>query len=319
MSQIAEQVKTCSLYSISETVDGVEMNNMIVGDLLPKGYSNIVPTTIKSVQYLFAYSKTDSKLDIYEVTESENSFVLKVSDYKMCDNKDWDIFDIFVLGNLNYILAYNKERGYVGIYQIYDDLSLSRVPFIYLNKRDTPTKEFTTIKVLESLGNMYLCCYDTNSGRVAAFSINIIHKSDNGSPAIRMLNVWYHHWARCWENFVFFQFGGSNFFFKINNGKLNVNIDHLQDDPANGSVEVGSHLEHQLPNALDVKLSSLVPWPNDSPHFITFNPKSETASLHEIHANCRGWTNKCETTVPDASQIVSYMINGISYVLFYNE
>lgn len=310
--------KISNLFLVTTSETGATLEALAGYEELPSGYSNLVPVVIGDEQILYAYTKESNSLDVYKISDSAPYFEKVISNADYLAVKEWDLLSTFVLGNKNYILAYEKLHGFFGFYEIYDDYSLSKNPYLFANKRDWPTQNFTTVEALDSLGLIYICCYDYNSGTVGAFSLNVVSSTNDGTPALNMLNVWYHHWAKNWDNFVFFQFGGSNFFFKINKGKLNVNIDHLQDNPANGSVEVGSYLQDKLPSAKEVKVAAKVPWVNKEPHFITYNPTSKEANLYKVHADCQGWTNLAKTKINDALIIISYRVNNQSFILFYN-
>jgi hypothetical protein len=191
------------------------------------------------------------------------------------------------------------------------------LPYNFVNRRDWPTQNFTEVTPFVSLGLVYVLCYDGVKGTVAVYSLDVISSSAGGVPPLNMLNVWYHHWAKGWHVFSFFQLGKSNFFFKINTAKLNVNIDHLQDNPAMGSVEIGSWLQDQMPNALDVTLASIIPWENGEPYLSTYDGKTNDLNIYRIHADCQGWTKLNSTTVDPSTQLYTYRLGDTSFLLFY--
>jgi hypothetical protein len=308
--------KSLKMYTV-DTAKGT-LTDLNASDSLANGYDNLLPLSVNGNQYLLAYKKQEGTFDLYTLTENAPYVNLLKSNSIELNAKSWDILKTFVLGNRNYVMAYEKANGFFGFYELGDDMSLSKNPYLFFNKRDWKTQNFTMVEPMVSLGLMYIICYDSEMGTVAAFSLDVIAQSLNGTPPLNMLNVWYHHWAKSWENFVFFQFGQSNFFFKINKGKLNVNIDHMQDNPAQGSVEIGSWLQNKLPNAIDVSLATKVDWENSHPHFLTYNPKLQTAGLYRVHADCQGWTKLDEVSEAQASILCSYQIDKTAYVLFYN-
>ena len=121
-----------------------------------------------------------------------------------------------------------------------------------------------------------------------------------------------------WTHFAFFQLGGTNFFFKINLDKLNVNIDHIQDNPAAGTVEVGSWLQSQLPDALSVDAAATIPWVHGEPYLVTYIAASGKTEVLHIHGDCQGWDHLWSgPTVAGASLVVPYRVGDLSYVLFY--
>jgi hypothetical protein len=112
--------------------------------------------------------------------------------------------------------------------------------------------------------------------------------------------------------------GDSNFFFKINTGKLNVNIDHIQDDPSKGTIEVGSHLQNLLPAALSITNVTKIPWENDEPHILTYVDVDGSTAIYRIHSDCKGWTKIGDSITPkNASVVLSYRMSKNPYVLFY--
>ncbi|WP_258029479.1 hypothetical protein [Burkholderia pseudomallei] len=75
-----------------------------------------------------------------------------------------------------------------------------------------------------------------------------------------MLNVSYHEVAEGAKQCSCLQLGGANLFWKSNTANVNGNIDQIQDNPAPGTVEVGSYLQDQLPDELKITNAACVPW-----------------------------------------------------------
>ena len=309
-----------SVYSIKSSTSGVDVENCNVdSQALPAGYSGMVTVQTNGKFFLYAFDNTKkaNATDVYELTGS-SPFIKKLNTgIKDLDGNAWDILKSFVLGNKPYVLAYESKSGILGFYEVYDDATLS-IPYKFVNRRDWPTQNFTEVSPFVSLGLLYVLCYDGVKGTVAVYSLSVISSSAGGIPPLNMLNVWYHHWAKGWHVFSFFQLGQSNFFFKINTAKLNVNIDHLQDNPAMGSVEIGSWLQDLLPNALQVTLTSIIPWENGEPYLSTYDGTTNDLNIYRIHADCQGWTDLNTTTVDPATQLYAYRIGDTSYLLFYS-
>jgi hypothetical protein len=222
-----------------------------------------------------------------------------------------------VLGNEPYLLTYRRDNGTFGFYRVGADLSVSP-PYLFALPRNTPSHGFTSIGAFTSLSQQYVLGYDFDTGYVSNFSVVVTPSSTGGVPPLLALNVWYHQWAQGWTRFAFFQLGGANFFFKINTKKLNVNIDHIQDNPAMGTVEVGSYLQAQLPDALTIDLTAPVPWDNGEPYLLTYIAASGATVVYRIHADCQGWTSLfAGATVTGATQAVPYRIGNTTYTLFY--
>jgi hypothetical protein len=213
-------------------------------------------------------------------------------------------------------MAYESHEGNFGFYEVNSDYSLSK-PYVFNNRRSWPTQNFSEVAPFVSVGLLYVLGYDVVKGTVAIFSLDVVSSSTGGIPPLNMLNVWYHQWAKGWQDFAFFQLGQSNFFFKINKAKLNVNIDHVLDNIALGTVEIGSFLQHLLPNALDVTISSIIPWADSEPYLATYDGTTKNVNVYRIHADCQGWTLHNTTLADTTGQMSAYRIGGTSYLLLY--
>jgi hypothetical protein len=138
-------------------------------------------------------------------------------------------------------------------------------------------------------------------------------KPDN-APPLRAASVWVHQWARRWTRFAFFQLGGETFFLKTNIGRLNVNIDHILDDPSNGTIKVATHLD--LHNAMDLDIVRPFELDYGEPWFVTYMADART-TLNRIHANCDGWSALfADETVAEAKHVVPFRSAGQSCLLF---
>ena len=214
-------------------------------------------------------------------------------------------------------MTYRGDNGTFGFFHVNTDLSVSK-PLSFALPRNTPTHGFTTVAPYTSLGLQYIAGYSYDTGIVANFSLTVTSVSADGVPPLQPLNVWYHQWAKGWSHFAFFQMGGANFFFKINREKLNVNIDHMQDNPAMGSVEVGSYLQGKLPDALKIDSTAAIPWADGEPYLLTYIASTGATVVYRIHADCEGWSSmNSSTTVTGATQTVAYRIGSTSFVLLY--
>lgn len=298
------------------TVDKLSVDPIDTAAALPLGYTNIVFLRVGNNPYLCAYNAKTGDTDLYVLTEEE-PWVTPVASRVDLSGGPWDCLTTFVLGNDPYLLTYRAKDGMFGFYRVAPDLS-SSPPYSFYFSRNTPTTGFTEIAPVSSLGAQYVLGYNFDDGTVAAFSVSVTTSSAGGVSPLIALNVWYHHWAKGWTRFAFFQLGGANFFFKINTAKLNVNIDHLNDDPAAGTVEVGSFLQSQLPDALAITNSAILPWTHGDPYLITYISSSGSTSIYRIHGDCLGWTMAASRiTVAGASIVVPYSIGDNSYSLFY--
>jgi hypothetical protein len=101
-------------------------------------------------------------------------------------------------------------------------------------------------------------------------------------------------WAQGWTRFAFFQFGGENFFLKTNTWKPNVNIDHVLDDLAAGTAEVGSYLT--LANAQRLDIVQPFSLGHGDPYFVSYMRSNGQLTLNRFHSDCLGWTTVASLT-----------------------
>lgn len=283
---------------------------------LSVGYTSLVPVQIGGKLVLFAFNKATQQLDAYILSASD-PWIQQTAYKANLSDGPWDTLNSFVLGNVQYLLTYRADTGGFGFFAVADDLTVSR-PYIFSASHTTPSNGFTTVAPYTSLNGQYVMGYDFITGRVENFSVAVVPSSTGGKPALLALNVWYHLWAPGWTHFAFFQLGSSNFFFKINTAKLNVNIDHMQDNPAMGSIEIGSQLQAQLPDALSIDAAAIIPWRYGEPYFLTYIASSGMTAVYKIRSDCLGWTPQTSsTTVSGASLAIPYRIGDTSYVLLY--
>jgi hypothetical protein len=97
-------------------------------------------------------------------------------------------------------------------------------------------------------------------------------------------------------------------------GKPNVNIDHIVDDPTQGTVEVGTLLT--LPNELTLNIVTAF-YLGPNPYFITYQTDG-TTTFNRFDGDCQGWQLQASmSTILQATQIVPFNIGTESYALFY--
>jgi len=313
--------KASQIFAIrpTQTVNKVSLERVWTAgekDELAVGYNSAVTVKVGSGLFLFAYNKTTQQTDVYALSDGP-PWARRVDSKINFDGGPWDSLDAFVFGNVPYLLTYRTDDGTFGFFRLENDFSVSP-PYKFALPRNTPTKGFTTVAPFTSLGAQYMLGYNFNDGTVAIFSVAVTPSSTGNVPPLIALNVWYHRWAQGWTRFAFFQMGGANFFFKINTAKLNVNIDHVQDNPAAGTVEVGSYLQSQLPDALSIDVAARVPWNHDEPYLLTYVASNGATVVYLIHTDCQGWTPfGAATTVDSASIVTPYRVGDSTYVLFY--
>jgi hypothetical protein len=284
-------------------------------DPLTGGYTQIVPLTIEDKSYLLGVDGK-GQASVFEVTVSA-PYLSQVETLSLAQG--WDIIEPFLLGNQPYLLAYESKSGSFSIFAVGPDLTVG-VPFEYRRARPPGvTSGFDVTKPLSVNGLLYLLTYSSTDGTVNAYSLQMLSSpaagSPEGAPALQINPVWLHSWAKEWTRFAFFQLGGENFFLKTNVGKLNVNIDHVLDDPSEGTVEVGTYLT--LENALELDIVSAFYLGGGDPYFVAYQDDGAT-TLYRFHSDCQGWTKQLAVqTVATASRIVPIEVSGQTLLLFY--
>lgn len=308
-----------SIHSIKPSVAGeisVHREWVQGGDGIGDGFTSLRPVQVGETTALYAYDKARQVAAVYVLTEGE-PWVAPSGVTVSLEGQSWDSLDTFVLGNQPYLMTYERASGTFAFYPVQPDLTVGK-PYTFAYLRNTPTTGFTDVAVYPSLGQLTFTGYDFETGTVANFSLAVTPASVGDAPPLLAQNLWFHHWAKGWTHFAFFRLGGANFFFKINTMKLNVNIDHMQDNPAAGSVEVGSYLQSQLPDALVITNAVCVPWQDGDPYLLTYIADTAATAVYRIHADCQGWTPLASvTTEPGATATVTYRTGNTSFVLLY--
>jgi hypothetical protein len=225
-----------------------------------------------------------------------------------------DVIEPFLIGNVPHLLTYTAHDGAFAFFPLAEDLS-TKPPYRYSRRREPGmTTGFDVAHPITIDGAVYYLCYSSTGGQVYIYSLSVTASSPDKQAPLVSAPVWLHHWARRWTRFAFFELGGETFFLKTNEGRLNVNIDHVHDNPAEGTVEVGTYLD--LEDALDLEIVRSFYLGARDPYFVTYMKDGKT-TLNRFNGDCRGWTTEARlTTVPDATQIVPIQIDEACYLLF---
>jgi hypothetical protein len=276
------------------------------------GYSHLVPLQIGGDPHLIAVD-AKGEAAAFRIGDAE-PWVTPV-DSKLDLGGPWDIIEPFVLGNIPHLLAYTSEDGQFSFIPLGEDLS-SKPAYNYQRRREPGiTKGFDVAQPIEINGALYYLCYSFEGGNVFIYSLAVTATSSPRSAPLISQPVWLHQWARKWTRFAFFELGGETFFLKTNVGKLNVNIDHVQDNPADGTVEVGTYLD--LEDALDLDICRSFYLGGGNPYFVTYMKNGKT-TVNRFNGDCKGWvTEESSTTVEDATQITPIQTGDACLLLFY--
>jgi hypothetical protein len=284
---------------------------------LAAGYGHLFPLSAGGGLYLVGVDEGSGKAAAFRIQASDPWFVPVASHLDLQGR--WDLIEPFVLGNEPHLLAYTAAKGNFSFFPIGADLT-AQPPYTYQRVREPGiTADFTVTQPIVINGSVFILCYGGKTGKVNLYSLAVTATpaagTPPGTPALIAQPVWVHEWARNWTRFAFFQLGGENFFFKTNTGKLNVNIDHVLDDPSRGTVEVGTHLD--LPHALDIDIVESFYLNGGDPYFLTY-VKDGSATCNRFHGDCQGWTLGASLrTVDGATRIVPYQLGNETYALFY--
>jgi hypothetical protein len=311
---------TPTLYSIAPAQTAEQLNvtqswAQDGGTPLAAGYAHLVPVTAGGALNLLAIG-SDGTVSAFAVSAGTIPLTPGRTDETL--GGAFDIVEPFILGEAQYLLGYAATPGEMSFFPIGPDLSIAK-PYTFSRIRSPGiTKGFTVTKPIVVGGLLYILCYAAGTGAVSAYSLAVTSAAQPGSPPgtppLLATPVWDHGWARNWTNFAFFELGSENFFFKINTGKLNVNIDHVLDTPSLGTVEVGTYL--QLDDALKINLARSFTI-NGDPYFITYISDGTTV-VRRFRGDCQGWVQQAAlTTVAGATQIVPLALGDDVSVLFY--
>jgi hypothetical protein len=285
---------------------------------LGAAYRHIVPLAVAGDTYLVAF---DAKGRAVTFRATPAAPWLAPASSRISAGGPFDIVEPFVLGMVPYLLTYASAAGVLSFVPIANDLS-SQPPYQFRDVREPVTSGFTVTKPIAVSGLVYILCYNATTGDVDLTSLQVTDVpqpgASPGTPPLMAHRVWVHQWAKSWTHFAFFTMGRENFFFKINVGpKLNVNIDHVLDDPSHGTIEVGTYLQDQLQAPKKIAIVRAFHLDGGDPYFLTYMTPGQT-SWFRFRADCQGWTPYASgKTVEDATQIVPFRAGSEQFVLFY--
>jgi hypothetical protein len=259
----------------------------------------------------------DGSVQTYKLTMTAPYVTPVASKFDL--NGPCDILKAFIIGGQQHVLAYRAQTGKLSFHHVNADLTLSK-PYGYSRLRSPGlTTGWTMLQPLTYLGMVYYVTYSMDTGAVELFNVNVTANVQDGIPPLQTLNVWSWEWAHGWTNFAFFQFGGENFFFKINVATPNVNIDHLCIDPNLRSNEVCTQKGKEMPDHQDPSLMvRSLAMQNSAPYLLTYLPGAGNTTFFSVNPDCQGWTNVAQLkTIAGANDIIPYRIGDRCFALFY--
>ena len=279
---------------------------------ISSAYANLATTVVKGQNYLVGYNPAANHLDFYQFTTSAPWLKAAKSANKI--QTGLSIIDPFVIGNKPAVVGYEPKKGILWVYELADDLSLSKTPYeFFRNHEPSLTQGFATLKSFTAFGQVVFMGYNADNGYVAMYTVQVTATSPAGTPPLLFMPAWAHNWAKGWTRFAFFQLGGENFFLKTNIVKPNVNIDHVMDGLSTGTAEVGTNLV--LKDAQQLTLVEAFYLGNGEPYFVTYKPNGEV-TLYRFHTDCLGWTQVASlTSKSNATHLVPLASGGKQYLL----
>jgi hypothetical protein len=226
-----------------------------------------------------------------------------------------DVLRPLVAGGVPHLLAYTAADGQFAFFPLTPDLA-SRPPALFTRRRGPgPTAGFDTVEPFVVDGLVHYAGYSATSGKVVFYRLDVTATGFEGMAPLRSQVVWEHEWARRWVRFAFFRLGTGTYFLKTNEGRLNVNIDHVLDDPSQGAHEVVRYLD--LADALDLDIVRPFTAANGDPYFLTYIADGRT-TCNRFRGDARGWTTEARLrTVTGATQAVPLHLGPDRYVLLY--
>jgi hypothetical protein len=311
-----------TLYSLSpdKSGSGVVMAQTWAqsgGGPLDAEYKHLVPLPVGGRNLLLAVAQ-GGKASVFTVADGGAGLTETPSSIDFA--ADFDVLEPFILGMATYVLGYTASSGNMSFFTLGEDLTLGSTPYQFSRTRPPSiSKNFTVTKPIVINGLVYILAYAMSTGAVDAYSLAVTSTPQPGapqnSPPLLATPVWDHEWAREWTHFAFFTLGSENFFFKINVGpKPNVNIDHVVDTPALGTVEVGTYLELEDSATLAIVRSFSL---EGDPYFITYKSDGTTV-VRRFRGDCQGWSQQAAmTTVAGASEIVPISVGDDQVVALF--
>jgi len=280
---------------------------------LQSGYRHLMAVQAGGSSVLVAVDSATNMATAFRTNEAGRGFVSVAAALSI--GGPWDIIEPFLMGNRPHLLTYAARSGQFRFYPLDDDLRSGPPYQFQRNHAPGATAGFTVAHPIVVGGLVFFLCYGFDNGRVLIYSLSATANSPAEVAPLSSLTVSEHQWATRWTRFAFFDLGGGPYFLKTNVGRLNVNIDKVRDNPADGTTEVGTNLN--LADALQLDIVRTVYPKGSEPYFLTYI-KNGSVTLNRIHSDCKGWTAEAGATcVADATQIVPWRVGQDCYVLFY--
>jgi hypothetical protein len=253
---------------------------------------------------LAAYANAEKGVDLYGLSENDPWITYATS---INVEGKWNELSSFLLANIAHLMLYRSDNGQFLFLPLDSTLRVTSKYLFYRNHPPSVSKQFTMVHPFVLQDGITVMGYAYETGAVCLYSLAAIPSSPEGTAPLVATPTWDHVWAAGWTRFAFFNFGGEVFFLKTNAKYPNVNIDHVLDNPSDGTVEVATKMH--LVDAQ--KLSIVEPfWHGGHPHFLAYRPDGLT-TLYRIHSDCKGWTSVGSQQLPaDATAVVPLTVGA---------
>lgn len=270
-------------------------------EALGQGIATSAVLSRDSVDYSLFYVAASKKLLMF--SHDPQALLTPVAAVSVPEALDY--LDVFYLGGAPYIATYAKASSYLNLYRLNADNSLTPVHNQYVGSG------FTMMHVLPYRDTTCVVLYNGTTGDCVKYQLAV-----PPYDGLSLTQVWSDVWAKTWGHFTFFEFGGENFFLKINQQHEKVNIDHFMDDPDEGSHPV---LSKDADNSL---LSSSVlagfQGPEGQAYFLNYQYNG-SLSLNSIYPNCLGWWPLASQTVSTGGTVLHpFTTAAANYLLILN-
>ena len=275
---------------------------------LPDDYTAFCPLNGQST--VAAYASGSGQLDLYAVPAPGQGFGAPVGSQAL--ETGYDILIPFTIGTQELALAYTSSSG---IFQFFGVTGSGFQPLNTFSSTSPSTVSLTTVLPFfdwqgSTKGGSYMIGYDTNTGQVAFYQLTA---QDDGTVAVNVVWQPTQLWDTGWMRFGYFQFGPESFFIKTNPSHGHVYIDHIMDDPSQGSHPAVTG----LPLPLDLTATVTFTLQGD-PCFATYFASSGAVTLNRFRGDLNGWFEGAQATVTNGGSMAVSLVNGSApVILFY--
>ena len=303
-----------TLYALTRTVSGELAHKEVCGkQVVAEDYSIAALLQVAGTSYAAFYTKETGTALLYKINRAcpclERAGELELA-------KKLDTIESFVMGNQPHLLCYEAAGGYFYFHPITKSLGAGAAYKFRRTHEPGPTSGFTTVKpfVAGPGRAVVFLGYNAATGAVAMYTLSVAADSAGGLPPLFALTVWSHQWSRGWTRFAFFTLGSSNFFLKTNIVRENVNIDHVVDGIAGGTVEVVTTMQGMLPDNQILKLVQPMYFGHGNPYFVTYKDDG-TISFFRFWGNCQGWDRVGSIVGPAGANFLLVVRDGENNLL----